>query len=96
MQIYSEFRPYSYETTEEFISHFDPDEFSDEAILLKGSRRFEFEKIAALLEQKKHTTRVEVNLNAVVHNLNYFRSLLKPGTRTMVMVKALILWKRTA
>jgi Alr-MurF fusion protein len=78
-----------FETTEEFLSLFNPDDFREEAILLKGSRRFEFEKIAALLEQKKHTTRVEVNLNAVVHNLNYFRSLLKPGTRTMVMVKAL-------
>jgi Alr-MurF fusion protein len=78
-----------YETTEEFLGAFDPGDFREEAILLKGSRRFEFEKIAALLEQKKHTTRVEVNLNAVVHNLNYFRSLLKPGTRTMVMVKAL-------
>ncbi|RPH68460.1 alanine racemase, partial [bacterium] len=62
---------------------------NDDAILLKGSRSFEFEKIAALLEQKKHTTRIEINLNALSHNLNYFRSLLKPGTRTMVMVKAL-------
>jgi Alr-MurF fusion protein len=78
-----------YETTEDFIRTFDFDQFRDEAILLKGSRRFEFERIAALLEQKKHTTRMEVNLGALVHNLNYFRSLLKPGTRTMVMVKAL-------
>jgi alanine racemase len=78
-----------YETTEDFINAFNPGDFRDEAILLKGSRQFEFEKIDALLEQKKHTTRVEVNLNAVVHNLNYFRSLLKPGTRIMVMVKAL-------
>ena len=77
-----------HETTEEFMSLFNPDDYNNEAILLKGSRRFEFEKIAALLEQKKHTTRVEVNLNALVHNLNYFRSLLKPGVRSMVMVKA--------
>jgi len=78
-----------YNTTQDFIQSGEFDDFHDEAILLKGSRRFEFEKIAALLEQKKHTTRVEVNIDALVHNLNYFRSLLKPGTRTMVMVKAL-------
>jgi alanine racemase len=78
-----------YESTEAFINGFNPDNFRNEAILLKGSRSFGFEKIAALLEQKKHTTRIEINLQALVHNLNYFRSLLKPGTRTMVMVKAL-------
>jgi alanine racemase len=78
-----------YETTETFIANFEASEFNNEAILLKGSRSFEFENIAALLEQKKHTTRVEINLNALTHNLNYFRSLLNPGTRTMVMVKAL-------
>ena len=78
-----------YETTTAFTGSFNPEEFIDEAILLKGSRQFEFEKIAALLEQKKHTTRIEININALVHNLNYFRSLLRPGTKTMVMVKAL-------
>ncbi len=78
-----------YGSTDEFIANFNETDFRDEAILLKGSRAFEFERIAALLEQKKHTTRIEVNLGALVHNLNYFRGLLKPGTRTMVMVKAL-------
>jgi alanine racemase len=78
-----------YESTEEFIGNYSENDFNDEAILLKGSRSFEFERIAALLEQKKHTTRMEVNLGNLVHNLNYFRGLLKPGTRTMVMVKAL-------
>lgn len=78
-----------FETTEGFIADFDPSSFDDEAILLKGSRSFGFERIAALLEQKKHTTRIEINLGALAHNLNYFRSLLKPETKTMVMVKAL-------
>jgi alanine racemase len=78
-----------YTSTDSFISSFEPENFTDEAILLKGARRFEFEKIVALLEQKKHTTRIEVNVNALVSNLNYFRSLLSPGTKTMVMVKAL-------
>ncbi len=78
-----------FDTTESFLGSFDQDSYRDEAILLKGARTFGFERIASLLEQKKHTTRVEINLNALAHNLNYFRSLLKPTTKTMVMVKAL-------
>lgn len=77
-----------FETTDDFISHFPFSSFRDEAILLKGARIFEFEKIGALLQQKAHETVMEVNLDALVHNLNYFRSGLKPGTRTMAMVKA--------
>jgi Alr-MurF fusion protein len=78
-----------YASTEDFIAQVHPDLFKDEAILIKGSRAFEFEKIATVLEQRKHTTRIEINLQALTHNLNYYRSLLKPGTKTMVMVKAL-------
>jgi Alr-MurF fusion protein len=78
-----------YETTQAFMEDFNPAEFRDEAILIKGSRKYAFERIAAGLEQKKHTTSIEINLDALIHNLNYFRSLLRPGTRTMVMVKAL-------
>jgi Alr-MurF fusion protein len=78
-----------YETTQAFLADFNPGEFRDEAILIKGSRKYAFEKITAGLEQKKHTTSIEINLDALVHNLNYFRSLLRPGIRTMVMVKAL-------
>ena len=78
-----------YTTTQEFLDHFSKLGFDNEVILLKGSRSFEFEKISALLEQKVHTTRLEINLDALVHNLNYYRSRLPAGTRIMVMVKAL-------
>ncbi|MCU0455402.1 MAG: bifunctional UDP-N-acetylmuramoyl-tripeptide:D-alanyl-D-alanine ligase/alanine racemase [Bacteroidales bacterium] len=75
-------------STEEFIHHFNPSDFSGEAILLKGARRFEFEKIGKLLEQQVHQTMLEVNLDAISHNLNEFRRFLNPGTRIMAMVKA--------
>jgi alanine racemase len=78
-----------YATTQDFTDHFQEHDFHDEVILLKGSRSFEFEKISALLEQKVHTTRLEINLDALVHNLNFYRSRLPSGTRIMVMVKAL-------
>lgn len=62
--------------------------FENETILVKGARHFHFEQIIALLEEKKHETVLEINLNALTHNLNYYRSKLQPGTKLMVMVKA--------
>ena len=60
----------------------------DEVILLKGARNFGFERITDRLVQKVHETTLEVNLNAVVANLNHFRSFLKPTTKLTCMVKA--------
>lgn len=77
-----------YKNTGEFIERISDHKFRDEAILLKGSRQYEFEKISAILEQKTHLTRLEINLDALVHNLHYYRSLLEAKTRIVVMVKA--------
>ena len=60
----------------------------DELILLKGARPFGFDRITEQLEQKVHETILEVNLNAVVENLNYYRSFLKPETKMVCMIKA--------
>ncbi len=60
----------------------------NELILLKGARPFGFDQITEQLEQKVHETILEVNLNAVVENLNYFRSFLKPDTKMVCMIKA--------
>ncbi len=75
-------------STEDFLRDFSPAEFHDETILLKGARLFGFEKISKVLQQKAHETVLEINLNALVHNLNYYRSRLKPETKIMAMVKA--------
>ncbi|MBK7628553.1 MAG: bifunctional UDP-N-acetylmuramoyl-tripeptide:D-alanyl-D-alanine ligase/alanine racemase [Bacteroidales bacterium] len=77
-----------YNSTEEFVSSFNGSDFRNEIILIKGARVFEFEKIGKLLEQQIHQTVLEVNLDAISHNLNEFRSHLNPGTRIMAMVKA--------
>ena len=63
-------------------------ELHNEVLLLKGSRRFGFDHITELLEQKVHETILEVNLQAVVDNLNHFRSFLKPETKMVCMIKA--------
>ncbi|MFY0628375.1 MAG: bifunctional UDP-N-acetylmuramoyl-tripeptide:D-alanyl-D-alanine ligase/alanine racemase [Reichenbachiella sp.] len=60
----------------------------DEIVLVKGSRNFAFEQIVSRLEYKAHGTILEINLENVIHNLNHFRSLIKPETKMMVMVKA--------
>ena len=60
----------------------------NELILLKGARPFGFDQITEQLEQKVHETILEVNLNAVVDNLNYFKSFLKPETKMVCMIKA--------
>ena len=75
-------------TTDEFVNSFNSSDFRNEIILLKGARIYEFEKIGKLLEQQIHQTVLEVNLDAISHNLNEFRRHLDPGTRIMAMVKA--------
>ncbi len=77
-----------YSTTEEFLQNINKYEFKDRLILLKGARNFEFERISNILQLKVHETVLEINLNAVTKNLNYFKSLLKPETKIVVMVKA--------
>lgn len=77
-----------YPDTERLLQYFRSEDYAGKAILLKGARIFEFEKIDALLQRRVHETVMEVNLSALVHNLNYFRSLLKPETKLMVMGKA--------
>lgn len=78
----------TFDTTNEFLAAFDQLNFGHETILVKGARQFRFEKIVARLEEKTHETVLEINLNAISHNLNFFRSKLRPETRMMVMVKA--------
>lgn len=77
-----------YRTTDEFIKSPSFKKFKNELILLKGSRPFHFERISELLEKKVHETILEVNLDAIVHNFNYYRSKLKPETKMVCMVKA--------
>ena len=78
----------TFKTTDDLIDNFDRVPFGNETILIKGARDFKFEKIVALLEEKTHETVLEINLNAISHNLNYYKSKLKPSTKMMVMVKA--------
>jgi Alr-MurF fusion protein len=75
-------------STDDFIKQFRSSHFREETILVKGARVFVFEQIVRLLEQKVHQTVLEINLNAIAHNLKEYQKLLQPSTKVMGMVKA--------
>jgi alanine racemase len=77
-----------YLTTSEFLNRYNSSLFKDETILIKGARAFGFEQISKILQQKAHETVLEINLNAFVHNINYYRSIVDKKTKLMAMVKA--------
>ncbi|MGM9479502.1 bifunctional UDP-N-acetylmuramoyl-tripeptide:D-alanyl-D-alanine ligase/alanine racemase [Pedobacter sp. GSP4] len=77
-----------FEDTNAFVEAFPGLQFSHETILVKGARRFEFGRISKLLTQKIHDTVLEIDLNAMVGNLQFYRSKIKPGVKMMAMVKA--------
>ncbi|UUF15850.1 MULTISPECIES: bifunctional UDP-N-acetylmuramoyl-tripeptide:D-alanyl-D-alanine ligase/alanine racemase [Flavobacterium] len=77
-----------FQNTAEFIAEIENLNFNNETILIKGARSFQFEEIVSLLEEKTHETVLEINLDAINHNLNYFKSKLADDVKIMVMVKA--------
>jgi Alr-MurF fusion protein len=77
-----------YKDTTDFIEQLLNEHFVNETILVKGARKFEFEKIIKRLTQKIHDTVLEINLNALLGNLQFYRSKLSSGVKTMAMVKA--------
>jgi alanine racemase len=83
-QLLTEFYP----NTEAFLAQLNPVDFAHEVVLIKGARRFGFERIVAALQAQQHGTVLEVNLDALSHNLQHYRRQLRSGTRLMVMVKA--------
>lgn len=77
-----------YLTTESFLRQLEAEDISSRAVLIKGSRESQFERISHALEKKSHTTVLETDLDAVTYNFNAHRAMLKEGTKVMVMVKA--------
>jgi alanine racemase len=77
-----------YRNTEIFLKEFPFASLNDSVILIKGARPFSFEKIVHRLQQKVHGTVLEINLDALTHNLNFYRKKVGPETRVMAMVKA--------
>lgn len=79
---------YFFNDTASFLASPVFSELRNEVILIKGSRKFHFDEVCEQLELKMHETILEINLNAMVDNLNYYRGFLMPGTKMVCMVKA--------
>jgi Alr-MurF fusion protein len=79
---------FSFQTMNDFLASFSTFKFENETILIKGARHFQFEKIVKLLQEKTHETVLEINTNALIHNLNYYKNKLNASTKIMVMIKA--------
>jgi len=77
-----------YPDTNTLLQHLNELNFDNETILIKGARNFEFERISSALSLKAHETVMEISLNALLNNLNFYKSKLKPGVKIMAMVKA--------
>ena len=77
-----------FDNTEAFLESDVPDNIHSEQILIKGARRFRFDRISERLELKVHETILEVDLKAIADNLNHYRNFLSAGTKTVCMVKA--------
>ncbi|PRD48224.1 bifunctional UDP-N-acetylmuramoyl-tripeptide:D-alanyl-D-alanine ligase/alanine racemase [Sphingobacterium haloxyli] len=78
----------SFDSTEELVQNLGNIAFENESILIKGSRRYHLEDVSKLLVAKSHETVLEINLSALEHNLQMYRSMLPPHVKLMVMVKA--------
>jgi len=78
----------TYTSTDQLLQTLDPESFQNDLILITGARSFTFEKIVNRLQQRIHGTTLEINLNALTHNFNFYKRQIKPGTKVMVMVKA--------
>lgn len=74
--------------TTTLLANEDPKHFAGAVVLVKGARTFAFERVVERWQQQVHGTELEIDLEAVRHNLNHYRALLAPGVRTMAMVKA--------
>ena len=78
----------NYSSSEMLLQSLDPERFSNDLILITGARPFGFERVVNRLQQRIHGTTLEINLNALTHNFNFYKKQLKPETKVMVMVKA--------
>ncbi len=80
---------YHFHSTEELISNIRQLHIQEEAILVKGARSFQFERVVHALKMRKHRTVMQINLSALSENYNYYKKQLAPNTKIMGMVKAM-------
>jgi alanine racemase len=88
IQLLQRFKSRHFSTLDQLKLHLLEEPIKDALILIKGARAFGFESLVDELQLKSHETRLEINLDALVHNFNFYKSCLKPNVKVMAMVKA--------
>ncbi|TVR82347.1 MAG: bifunctional UDP-N-acetylmuramoyl-tripeptide:D-alanyl-D-alanine ligase/alanine racemase [Chitinophagaceae bacterium] len=78
-----------FQEVQSFLQSAEANAINDSCVLIKGARKYQFEKITSFFQKQVHRTRLEINLDNLAHNLNYFQTLVPADTKLMVMVKAL-------
>ena len=78
----------TFSNTEQLLLELLPEQFQNDLILITGAREYAFERVVNRLQQRIHGTTLEINLNALTHNFNFYKRQLSPSTQVMVMVKA--------
>ena len=81
-------RVVTYVSTEQLLKELLPEQFQNDLILITGAREYAFERVVNRLQQRIHGTTLEINLNSLTHNFNFYKRQLAPNTKVMVMVKA--------
>lgn len=66
----------------------DPSTFAGAAVLVKGARTFQLEQVVERWQERVHGTVLEVDLDALRHNLHHYRAIAGPEVKLMAMVKA--------
>ncbi len=79
---------HNFSSKEELVKSFKLLNINNESILVKGERKYDLQKVSEQLTTKKHETVLEINLDAIVNNLNYYKSKLNKKTKILVMVKS--------
>ncbi len=79
---------HTFQSTDDLLASSELTDIQSSSVLVKGARVYAFERVIHALQEKTHDTIMEIDLDAMAHNLNTYRQLLKPHVRLMVMVKA--------
>lgn len=76
------------ENTEDLLKYLNTWDSHNKAILIKGARQYNLEKIFEKLSDKSHSTTLEIDLKSVEHNLKLYKEHLSPSTQIIAVIKA--------
>ena len=77
-----------YSTTKDLIAQLMHQKFINDIILIKGSRKHQFEELEKTLLRQSHSTTLSIDLGALEHNLATYASYLTANASLICVIKA--------